>query len=297
MGLMNKTARAYRLHPLRSAVYDGEVRTLVIVCIAAFFVGCTVLTDLDGFTGGAGAELDGAAPDATPDGAAQEAGGLDATLDGAVDSGLYSFSDDFNRADSPTLDNGWLAKNPAFKIAAGAAVRARQSSLDYTDLIVSRPPSESVRDVQVSVELKFSSTTSTSYPQLHARVQTANLGGSGVLDDYLLFPENGGKSSMTLARNHSTLVFSTLSTFPLASPLDATHTFRLLLRVTGVSPVVLFGSVERYDAPNWTTLGSASVQDTDAASALVKPGVVGLSAGSPDATGLYAYDNFVAQGL
>jgi hypothetical protein len=102
---------------------------------------------------------------------------------------------------------------------------------------------------------------------------------------------------MTIARNRSSSLFYVLTSFALATPLDSSHTYRFTLQVSGTIPVVIVGTVERFDNPSWTVIGTSTIQDGDGANAVTTPGVVGFSAGGADATGSYAYDNFAAQGL
>jgi len=219
------------------------------------------------------------------------------TSNDASPDAAYSFADDFNRADG-AIGNGWIAKSPGFDLASGHVVRDNVSSLDFLDLLVHRPSTEAVLDVHASMEVVPSGLDggSGSWEQLHVRVQPSTVDAISRLDDYMLFPHGGGATSIDIGRNRIvTSAYTILTTFQLAAPLTAGLTYRFTLAATGTSPVVLFGSVERFDAPSWTLIGSATTQDLDA-NAITTPGVVGFSASNSDPTGAFTYDEFVVLG-
>ncbi len=266
------------------------MRLGLVFAVACVLPACALLTNLNDL-----GATDAAAPDVgtTTDAAADVSADVTSAPD-AGDAG-WSFLDDFNRADAGTLGNNWVTKQPAFTLASNAAMRVNATSYDYRDLMVYRPASEDVADVQASFELHYGSAAQ-GWPQIHVRIQSATAGLSNTLDDYLLFPQSGGTTSMIIARNNGTANYTTLATFSLGSPLDTTHTFRFTLAAKGTSPVVLTGSVERLDGSSWTLLGTSTVQDSDA-SRIATPGSFGFSGGSSDTTGQYSYDNFTAHGM
>ncbi len=212
--------------------------------------------------------------------------------DAGADAGHWTFMDDFNRANAPALGNGWVEKQPVFWIVNNQAAVVTAGS-DYRDSIAYRPPMENVTDVTASVELRYG-TSAGGYPQLHVRVQTASVVSTGVLDDYLLFPASGGTTDMVIARNRGNATFTMLTSYKLTTPLDTAHMYRLTLSAIGVSPVALTATVERLDVSTWTSLGTATVQDSDP-ERVTGPGSVGFSAGS-EPKGQFVYDNFKVTG-
>ncbi len=278
--------------------------SLVLLSLVAASAGCSLLTNLDDLAGpdadggGSGTE-GGARDDATApgaDGAAGDGAGGDGAADGDA-AAKYTFTDDFNRADTVSgLGNGWNEKFVGFRLAGGQAERFQMGTYDYRDTIASRPSAETVGDVDVSVEFRFAPANA-GYVQVHARVQTATLAQGGALDSYILFRNlnvDDGKT-FTIARQRGTATFVSLKDFQSSSVVGSAAKYRLRLRVTGSSPVTLAGSVEIQNSTTWDMLGAATVQDT-AAQRIDGPGVVGISAGN-DPTEAYVYDNFVATGL
>lgn len=88
-----------------------------------------------------------------------------------------------------------------------------------------------------------------------------------------------------------------MQTITLSPSLNTTDKFRLRLRATGKFPVMLAAFVERHvvgdpDPMHWDIIGQASFADSGFLH-LELAGSVGFSAGQPETTGIYAYDNFV----
>lgn len=270
--------------------------SLAPVLCASFGLPACTLTDLDGFSGeDASAVVDSATDqrvdsDAFVDGgdAAADAGDEDATTPNPL-----SFTDDFNRADSTTIGNGWVMKYaPAFRLMGQGAQRLfPDSSHDFVDNIVYRPTSESLADVEVSAELRFSG-SSIGYAQIHARVQASTLGTAGQLDSYLLFT-NASSTTAIIARQHGgSSGYTDIGNITIAPALNATDTYRLRLRVTGATDVTVHGYVERRNnAGTWDTLGEASALDSSV-DKITTAGTVGFSGGRPESAGIYTYDNF-----
>src|SRR5687767_14227610 len=66
------------------------------------------------------------------------------------------FSDNFTRADSDAVGNGWIEKHPdLFSIAANRAQKNARSS-SYLDNVLYRPAAENVLDVEATAEIRFS---------------------------------------------------------------------------------------------------------------------------------------------
>jgi hypothetical protein len=257
-----------------------------------------LLTSVDGL---AGSVADGGTTLASEAGAHDDAT-VDAATDGMADGGVetstkYAFTDDFNRADTVSgLGNGWNEKHIAFRISDGAADRLNPGSTEYQDNIATRPSAEMVGDVEVSVELRFK-TTSDAFAQVHARVQTAGLSSPGALTSYILFRNAGTPDSktFTIARQVGSDIFTTLTDFQTATPINTTNRYRMRLAVIGTSPVALTAFVEQENGTSWDLLATTTASDTSP-DRIATPGVVGISS-STEATGAYAYDNFSAKGL
>jgi hypothetical protein len=216
----------------------------------------------------------------------------------AGDANAYTFSDDFNRADSATIGNAWIEKNPAFQIASGRALRVEQSNIDFRDLVVYRPANEAYLDITATMEVVLANVDagSGSWEQLHVRIQPSSIAQANTLDAYIMFAQSGGKSALTIARSRQQQPYFVLGSFQLSTPMVVGTTYRFTLQAKGVNPVNLIGQVERFDNPGWTTLGSGQFPDGDKNNAIVTPGVVGFSASNADPTGAYSYDNFAAWG-
>jgi hypothetical protein len=283
----------------------ARARILAALIPLACVGGCALVTNLDGFSGGADpdgglggdAEIDRApAPDgSTPgaDGGGAE-GGADATLDARP---KYAFRDDFARPDTVTGlgGNAWRERSRAFRLDEGTAVRLNDNGASsYRTNIATRPDGESVLDVDVSVEVLLIQPVG-SYPQLHARVQPASLSTAGGLDSYVFFlnADFAGGKTFTIARQRGDGAYVTLKDFEVNDALPAMSRLRLRLLVTGTSPVSLQGTVEVKDTGGFVQVGKESTSDASP-SRIETPGVVGISAAG-EASGAYAYDNFDAK--
>ncbi len=269
------------------------MRRLAIV-VAVYCAACSLVVDLSDLGHDAASE----AGDGTTSFDAGDAGDAgDASDAGDAETG-YNFSDDFDRPDSGTIGNGWIAKSPAFEIASGRVRRVNESALDFRDLVLYRPPSEAYLDLQASVEVVLSNVgaDSGSWEQLHVRVQPSTISVPNTLDAYIMFAQNGGTTAIEIARTRLQQAYVVLGTLQLTAAMVVGTTYRFTLHVSGTNPVAIVGSVERHDATSWTLIGSTTIQDVDTANAIVTPGVAGVSASIVDPTGAYSYDNFVASG-
>jgi hypothetical protein len=266
-------------------------RSACIVLLGCASGACALTTDLEPLRG----------PDAgeagTDAGADASEGSADVVTTDAPDSGTLLFFDDFNRADSTQIGNSWLTKMTAFQIANDMLDRYDPNpSIGYRDNVVYRPSSEDVLDVQVSVEVRYTSFANAPYPQIHVRMDPNTVYVADQLDDYLFYPTTGQTTSMSIARQHGMASEVALASFAVNPPLDTTHTFRFTLGVTGTTSVALSGTVEMLSGNAWTMVGEGTVTDTDA-NRIASPGSVGLSASNGEATGDYTYDNFTVTAL
>lgn len=207
------------------------------------------------------------------------------TINPPLGTGLV-FSDGFNRADSADLGNGWTEKRTnAFAIESGRA-RKLTVGTGYRDNIAYRPASESLLDTEVSAEMRLFS-TNVGYPQIFARVQTATVATSNLLDGYMVYFNNNG-SQAVLGRQTGGSFVTSLATLNLSAPLNTTDTYRIRLRVTGTTTVQLQAFVDRLDGQSWTVIGQATANDSSA-QRIASPGVAGFGGYTENS---YAFDNF-----
>jgi hypothetical protein len=262
---------------------------------------CSLFVDLSGLdeSGDAGA-FDAATEAASgTDAAATDAGVSPLDAGDASASGPI-FLDDFDRADSSTIGNGWIAKQPAFVIGGDMLVRDDFGNLNYVDNILYRPAAENILDVRATVELSYASVSDAEYPQLHIRVQTGSVTTPGTLDSYDFFPNGGvGSGNMIISRQHggSSSTGSILCGFSMSAAFDTTHRFRFSLSAKGTTSIALSGTVETLMGATWQSLGSTSCMDTDPTK-IDQPGSVGVSgANQGEQTGDFSYDNFTLYAL
>lgn len=275
---------------------------MVVASLAASHalgMGCSLVTSFDGVTGGAvdgGALAEGGSGggDAASDASVDAAPTVDAAPDGRT---KYTFVDSFERPNTAVgLANGWVAKTPSLRISDNRALRFNPGAGgDYRNNVTFRPSAESVRDVEVTAEVHFS--TATPYPQVHARIQSGGALVPDSLDSYILFlQDNSGTFPVFMvARQRASDLFVPLAQFSGTEKLAASDVIRLKLRVEGAAPVTLTATVEIQGLGGFVPFAAGAALDADAAR-IEAPGVVGLSAGG-EANGVFAYDNFAATEL
>lgn len=201
---------------------------------------------------------------------------------------VYSFFDDFNRADSEAVGNGWVEDNAdIFSLLNGEVIIDEQMSSSYERNIVYRPLSESIADVELAAVVRFNTQASAGIPQIFARVQSdveSNMGVSA----YLCFFSS---SSNLVIRRNNLLEEAELAVSANTIGYDAAQDYRLRFQVEGSDPVRLTCAFEGLDAGMWSTVESVEASDNQA-DAIVEPGVVGFSThiGSQP----YRYDDFYA---
>ena len=201
-------------------------------------------------------------------------------------SGAGNFTDDFTRANSAVLGNGWIEKSAnAFAINANAAQKLAVTS-SYRDNIVYRPASEDVRDAEVSVEFRLTSLP-VGYPQLFTRIQSSSAAVANFLEGYILFM-NDSPTQVILGRQLGSSFETTLSTLTLATPLNTTDLYRMRLSATGSDPVQLAAYIERSDAGSWQILGQTTIMDSSP-ERISQPGSTGFGG---YIEGNYSFDNF-----
>ena len=177
------------------------------------------------------------------------------------------FSDAFNRANNTTIGNGWTEKNPsAFEILGSELVSVDTPNGFVQDLMY-RPQSEDRLNTEASVEFRRLSSGTTldqaNYPQLHSRVQSANVATPWTLNSYIFFIDDfqpsPAQAMFAIMRSPAGQPEECyLATVPLPAPLTVGSRYRLRFRVSGTSTVSLWGAVDQYSNGNWTTLATGT---------------------------------------
>jgi hypothetical protein len=200
------------------------------------------------------------------------------------------FFDDFNRADSVSLGNGWIEKSPsAFRIQ-GNEIEKMSVSTGYRDNIAYRPPSEAALDGETTVEVILDN-ASPGYPQIFTRVQSATAAQPNYLDGYMLYIGDR-LDRIELGRQTGTGWVTSLTTIWLNESLLVGERSRMRISATGTSPVVVSAGIERLTSSGYVEVGSATVND-NAAQRIQSPGVAGMGGYIEQQT--YRYDNFMAR--
>ncbi len=196
------------------------------------------------------------------------------------------FFDDFDRADSAAIGNGWLERNPvAFEIV-GNEVSKQPSSGGYRDTVVYRPASEDLLDEEASFEFTLTS-GAPGFPQILTRLQSNTVATGNVLDGYMIYVNNSNTTAV-LGRQRGSAFVTSLAQINISPALNTTDTYRLRLRSTGTNPVELAGFVERMNAGGWEVIGQATFSDASGAR-IESPGSAGFG-GFREAS--YNFDNF-----
>lgn len=233
----------------------------------------------------------GALPDPTdPTDPFVTTGPLDATTDeGAQETGIpvdpAQFVDDFDRADAPSLGNGWIEKHPsAFQLVDGQVV-FESSAQGYEDNVWYRD--ESVLDVEVCIEVQLLEVDANTHPQVHARIQPEDIDQPGSVTSYILYIDDG---SLRLRRDIEGSPTQQWSA-PLATALQAGPWYQLCLTVTGTDPVALDGQLFIDGSDRWQPHTEVWAQDDDALR-IDQPGATGSSGADAMQVPHLVYDNF-----
>ena len=236
--------------------------------------------------------------------------------DGAI---TYTY-DHFNRANNVNVGNNWTEKNPdAFSIVNGE-VPSIDTSGGFTQDIMYRPAGEQRLDSEASVE--FTRLTSqvvlsdANYPQLHGRVQMNTVAFGWTLDSYIFFIDDSvvnpsrAMFAVTSAPQIGARNECYIAPLPLPSTLVVGERYRLRFRISGTSPVVLWGAVDQYSNGVWTQLAQGSINHTNSTQVdpsiycdgpnpsmpppITNPGVSGLAKWTNRTD---VYDNFYVRDL
>ena len=177
------------------------------------------------------------------------------------------FFDGFNRPNNAAIGNGWNEKNPdAFSIQNGEVVSI-VTPYGFTQDIMYRPAAEARLNLEASTEFRRLAVGTTlgtaNFPQVHARVQTGNITQFNTLDSYIFFiddlaPTPSAMFAVTTAPQPGVRWECYIRDLPLPGPLVEGARYRLRFQVSGVSPVVLNGWVDRFQGGSWTTIASGS---------------------------------------
>ena len=256
---------------------------------------CSLFVSLDDLQDGGSGGSDASTGDGALDVITANDTGADSSssLDAGTDAESGVFLDDFNRADSPSIGNGWTMKMPAaFTLSSNQVQRTTDMTTNFSDDIVYRPADEDVADVDLSVEVVFQGTPG-GYPQLHVRAQRATITQAGFLDSYICYIE--AADTLAISRTYD---FTNLEDFPtgtIAPPVVTGDRYRLHCSVRGTNPPVIDASLEHFSGGTWTTVAQTQAQDADAG-VMSGAGTVGFSASSTDSS-QYVYDNFIRTNL
>lgn len=194
--------------------------------------------------------------------------------------------DDFNRADSAALGNGWIEKNPnAFSIQGNRVVKNAVST-GYRDNVVYRPAAEDSLDVEAAIEFRLTGMPA-GYAQVFTRLQASTVSTSDRLDGYMVYLDDSTTRAI-LGRQTGSDFVTTLATITISPALNTTDLYRLRLRTTGTSPVNLEAYVERQSGAGWEVIGQAMATDS-AENRIATAGAVGFG-GYVEST--YVMDNF-----
>lgn len=264
-------------------------------CLVAILAACNSITGSDRFatdgdditlpsreTGGTSGSIqtpiDGEASHGrgTSRGGDASTGDPDAAATVDASTGVPDFIDVFDRADGPSLGNGWLEKQDRFSLAGGAVVQGGKGS--YIDFFVRRPVSEAALDVELSVDFVYGQNIEVD-PSLYARVQPSS-DQTGVLQGYVFYAfRDGAGIDREDGRDFAELVGGAIQ-----PNLVPGQTYHYVFRVRGTDPVMLEAAITKDGA----VVKSFSTTDGDARR-VSSAGQIGFGAGYSDGG---RWDNF-----
>ena len=209
-------------------------------------------------------------------------------LDAPPDAPASGFVDTFDRPDADALGNGWIEKRaPVFRITAGEVTRIATVE-SYRDNMVYRPASEDVRDVEVSIRVRFSEIPPR-FAQIFVRADSSTIEAPDSYSGYLFYVDGTVDNQVVLGRQIGTPFVVTLQRVVLSEPINTTDRYRLVLRALGANPVLLHARLEKLVVGGaGVVLGEATLVDTDPLQ-LTAAGTVGFAG---DEIAAYAYDEF-----
>lgn len=211
------------------------------------------------------------------------------TTSGSSDSGSttaagISFVDDFERPDSPTLDNGWWEQSTAFELIDGQ-VHNLGLPVDFEEHLALRPESTQPLDSEQTIEFTITSSDfSSASPQLHARVQ--NEDDIPTSRSYICFAN--GDAVCVSRHTGGSLENNTCDSTPIPF---STNRYRLTMLTSGQDTVTVDCLLEIFDEPNMGFVEHAhQIVPDSAAQRIEVAGRVGFSAHNDPGT--FVYDNY-----
>lgn len=249
-----------------------------------------------------GGETSGGLADAALDGASSSG---DAASDassssssssstGGVDAGHDSggtpptvFRDDFNRAASPDLGNGWIEKTNHFSIQENKLAKTGTIHDGYFNMVCFSPLAG--RDVQIDLDVVFPSpdTGVKAFPQLVLRAPADTVSTYNTYDGYTFwFTRN---DSGIDREEKPTDTYTSLFGKAVSPVLEVGVTYHVRFSAIGVNPTKLHGTVT--DTRTSVVVIDLSYDDSDQNKQITAPGAVGIGAGN-DSFGIIM-DNFV----
>lgn len=181
-----------------------------------------------------------------------------------VATGTQVFFDGFNRPNSNSIGNNWTEKQDvAFSLTNNEIVGPANATFDYHDTLVYRPVGEDRRDVEVGIEFVRGPGTD-AFPQVHARLSRNWITLPDTMEGYILFlddsaPWFGTRAVIAAQPPETGRLECSLLDIPLPSAPVEGQRYRLRFRVTGVSPILLTGFVDRYNGTNWQLLAQGTL--------------------------------------
>ncbi len=241
--------------------YAGEmVRGLGVSCLLALG-SCNAIVGFGNFQRVASTDIDDASTGddpphgertrrtdaAAPTPSTQTDAGFDATTSASA-----AFTDLFDRADSPTIGNGWTEKSDVFSISNGAVVQTGVGQ--HLNLIVWR--ADLLLDTQIAVDVTFGANPD-SDPCLHLRMQPA----SDALDELVSYTFYAQRGTAGIDREDPGVQQTPLAIAGISPPLETGKSYHLIFRVVGTNPVKVEATVTRPDGSSAANLSADDASD------------------------------------
>jgi hypothetical protein len=197
------------------------------------------------------------------------------------------FFDDFDRADSQAIGNGWVEKLPSvFSINENMVVAGGNRPQQYFDQVVYQ--NDVVDDIELRVEFRIDVANDLNEPHLVARQQEAALVSGSFNHCYILVPQLSQDRLCLMRFDSAGFIGEDRCTDWPDSDLVVGDWYRLVMTIDGPGPVELTGRLEHADGDAWTEVVAVEWVDKSP-NQIAAPGVWGFSGGT---TGAF-YNNFV----
>lgn len=172
------------------------------------------------------------------------------------------FSDNFDRANSEELGNGWTEKTATAYNIRGGELESTTTDMTYRDNAVYRPAGEDRQSVEISMEfVRRTVTNGFNFPQVHARIQRDTINQNDTMQSYIFLTEDlDDVVAIAINRNVAGEGECHLTETPMTGPpLVNGRRYRLRFQVSGTNPVVLNGILEEYNsAGGWDNIVTSS---------------------------------------